>query len=451
MFWSLVSARSGRFNLLNTVDCFKNHYIGDKMRLYSVEMENYKLFHKMIIPFNGKSTVLFGINGTGKSTVLSAINYIFRVFINQMNPVQSKSFEKFSDEMISVNEEYLYIDANVQIKDNHILSRFYNRSLRNKRTAELTYPKSNYMIFKQKFTDMYMQDDKIGMPIFVYYGTNRAVLDIPDRIKEDHRFDKLSAIERAIDLKLDFKSFFEWFRETEAEEIISARDAVNYDYVDPALSHVRKAIENMIGNVSGLRVKRSPVRMVVDKAGKEVRVDMLSDGEKCTLALLGDLARRLILANPSADNPLEGDGIVLIDEIELHMHPSWQRRILHVLKNTFPNIQFIVTTHSPQVLGEAGDDYNIISLKYDEAEDMVVSAFINRMDGLDSNMILEEYMDTASESETKKSIVKAINEAIRKENFSEAEEKLKQLSLISGEDDEQYILSRGYLERMKHR
>ena len=446
-----MGSSQGRFNIFNTVDCFKNHYIGDKMRLYSVEMENYKLFHKMIIPFNGKSTVLFGVNGTGKSTVLSAINFIFRVFINQMNPVQSKAFEKLTDEMISVGEKYLHIRADVQLDDVYLLSRRYVRSPRNQRNNEMTYPKINYMIFKQKFTDMYMQDDKIGMPIFVYYGTNRAVFDIPDRIKEDHRFDKLSAIERAIDLKLDFKSFFEWFRETEAEEIISARDAVNYDYVDPALSHVRKAIENMIGNVSGLRVKRSPVRMVVDKAGKEVRVDMLSDGEKCTLALLGDLARRLILANPSADNPLEGDGIVLIDEIELHMHPSWQRRILHVLKSTFPNIQFIVTTHSPQVLGEAGDDYNIISLKYDEAEDMVVPAFINRMDGLDSNMILEEYMDTASESETKKSIVKGINEAIRKENFSEAEEKLKQLSLISGEDDEQYILSRGYLERMKHR
>ena len=203
------------------------------------------------------------------------------------------------------------------------------------------------------------------MPAFVHYGTNRAVLDIPDRIRGKHHFDKLSAIERAIDQQLDFRTFFEWYRDKEAEEVIKARECGNYEYFDPALACVRRAIEAMIGDVTGLRVKRNPVRMVVDKSGKEIRVDMLSDGKKCTLALLGDLARRLVLANPDAENPLEGSGIVLIDEIELHMHPSWQRRILHILREVFPNIQFIVTTHSPQVLGEADDEYAIISLGID--------------------------------------------------------------------------------------
>lgn len=150
-------------------------------------------------------------------------------------------------------------------------------------------------------------------------------------------------------------------------------------YVDPGLVCVRKAIEAMIGDVSELRVKRNPVRMVVYKAGKEIRVDMLSDGEKCTLALLGDLARRLVLANPSAENPLVGKGIVLIDEIELHMHPSWQRRVLHVLNEVFPNIQFIVTTHSAQVLGEVGDDYDIFSLKLNDDGDAAIASKIKRL------------------------------------------------------------------------
>ena len=142
-----------------------------------------------------------------------------------------------------------------------------------------------------------------------------------------------------------------------------------------------------MGDVKGLRVKRSPVRMVVDKGGREIRVDLLSEGEKCTLAMIGDLARRLILANPAMENPLEGKGIVLIDEIELHMHPSWQRRILSILKEVFPNIQFIVTTHSPQVLGEADESFKIISLSLDMDENGVGTDRIERMDGFDSNMI----------------------------------------------------------------
>ena len=125
----------------------------------------------------------------------------------------------------------------------------------------------------------------------------------------------------------------------------------------------------------------------LDKGGREIRVDLLSEGEKCTLAMIGDLARRLILANPAMENPLEGKGIVLIDEIELHMHPSWQRRILSILKEVFPNIQFIVTTHSPQVLGEADESFKIISLSLDMDENGVGTDQIERMDGFDSNMI----------------------------------------------------------------
>ena len=99
----------------------------------------------------------------------------------------------------------------------------------------------------------------------------------------------------------------------------------------------------------------------------------MSDGEKCTIALFGDLARRMALANPERENPLEGTGVVLIDELDLHMHTSWQRKVLGVLKETFPNIQFIITTHSPQILGESGDTFNLLCMfkeekKFDEAE-----------------------------------------------------------------------------------
>ena len=100
-----------------------------------------------------------------------------------------------------------------------------------------------------------------------------------------------------------------------------------------------------------------------EKRNEDIRVDQLSAGEKYTLALFGDLARRIVISNQYRADPLEGEGNVLIDEIELHMYPSWQRRVLKILSETFPNIQFIVTIHFPQVLGEADDNYNIVFLK----------------------------------------------------------------------------------------
>lgn len=88
----------------------------------------------------------------------------------------------------------------------------------------------------------------------------------------------------------------------------------------------------------------------VSKAGQPLVLQQLSDGERAFLAMLGDLVRRLALANPELEDPLQGHGVVLIDELELHLHPRWQREVVDKLRTNFPNIQFIVTTHSPFVI-----------------------------------------------------------------------------------------------------
>ena len=85
--------------------------------------------------------------------------------------------------------------------------------------------------------------------------------------------------------------------------------------------------------------------LIITKDGLDIDVNQLSAGEKSVILLIADLAMRLTIANPSLENPLEGEGIVLIDEIDLHLHPQWQRNILPALLATFSKCQFIVTTH----------------------------------------------------------------------------------------------------------
>ena len=260
------------------------------MQIKNLRIENYKLFQNLELVFDGRRTILFGINGSGKSAVLSAITQLFRVFLKQMNPAQSKAFESLQDEMIHIDGDRLEIQATVALEEEYLLSRFYRRTVKNTRTSEATYPKADYAKFRENFRKLYLADELSGMPVFVCYGTNRAVPDIPDRIRTTHQYDQLSALERAADPKTDFRAFFEWFMDREADEILRMKDAEDYEYTDPALQCVRKAIESVMGDVKGLRVKRSPVRMVVDKGGREIRVDLLSEGEKCTLAMIGDLA-----------------------------------------------------------------------------------------------------------------------------------------------------------------
>ncbi|MCT4614574.1 MAG: AAA family ATPase [Marinifilaceae bacterium] len=117
------------------------------------------------------------------------------------------------------------------------------------------------------------------------------------------------------------------------------------------LQIVTKTIENFIEGYSNIRIKRIPrPHLLVDKNEETFNLEQLSDGEKNLIALVGDIARRLSIANPHSTEPLKGDGVILIDEIDLHLHPAWQRIIIPKLTELFPNCQFFISTHSPQVL-----------------------------------------------------------------------------------------------------
>lgn len=145
----------------------------------------------------------------------------------------------------------------------------------------------------------------------------------------------------------------------------------------------------MLEGFSKLRVRRSPLRMTINKNGSELIINQLSDGEKCLLAMVGDIARRLAIANPGLENPLAGEGVVMIDEIELHLHPDWQRKIIPSLTRTFPNLQFIVTTHSPQIISHVQPD-SIYLLE--STPEGIVAKRPESSFGRDINRILEDIM-----------------------------------------------------------
>ena len=139
---------------------------------------------------------------------------------------------------------------------------------------------------------------------------------------------------------------------------------------------------------SHLRVQRKPsLQLVVDKDGLALNILQLSQGEKSLMALVGDIARRLAMMNPALENPLQGQGIVLIDEVDMHLHPIWQREIIRNLTRTFPNCQFILTTHSPLVISDQ-PDVLVFSLNDGQLE-KVPSQF-----GQDANTVLLDVMDT---------------------------------------------------------
>lgn len=417
------------------------------MKLTQIYAQNFKGFSKVNLELNGKSTVFFGVNGVGKSSLLALINYLFRPLCNRLNPSQGMPFSTLTDEEVRLGQSEMKIEITVA-NDNKVYSliRNHRKSTPGKRGSS-TITTNAYLLLTNDIRSEV--EKKHNLPIFVNYGTNRSVLQIPLRIRQKHEFTQYTALERAVENSIDFKTFFEWFRNQEDIENEYIRDHGDNKYRDKSLECVRRAVEAMLDQVSDLRIKRNPIRMIVKKNGEDLMVDYLSDGEKCTLALFGDLARRLAIANPKLENPLNGEGIVLIDEIELHMHPTWQRKILSTLKTTFPNVQFIITTHSPQVLGELNDEYLIFHIQQSEKDEQLIKS-VERMDGFDSNYILENFMETSSVNTIFLEKMKKAYSLIEANQFEEAEKAIEKIAQITEHNHSEVIRLEGALKRGKY-
>ncbi len=158
----------------------------------------------------------------------------------------------------------------------------------------------------------------------------------------------------------------------------------------------------------------------------------LSDGEKCLLAIIGDLARRLAIANPFLNNRLHGKGIVMIDEVDLHLHPSWQRIVVPLLETTFPNCQFILTTHSAQVLSHVRKPESIFLLKF--TDDGIQAGHPESVYGLDSNRILEDLMDVSERPVEIKTLIENLFDIIDRKDLENARDQLKSLKQNIGTD-----------------
>lgn len=297
---------------------------------------------------HNRMNVFVGMNGAGKSSVLDAATILLSWLINRIKTA-SASGRPITE--ADIQNASSHASLTLKLANN---AKSYEWSLVKYRKGRHQDEKSSLQELGELATALKKHfsatDGMMNLPLFVYYPVNRAVLDIPLRIREKHRFDVLSAYDEALTSGSNFRTFFEWFREREDLENENRKYLEEYLCPIPELEAVRLALGQFLPNFKNLTVRRDPLRMEVEKNGQRLIVNQLSDGEKCLMAMIGDLARRLSIANPQRDNPLEGEGIVLIDEIDLHLHPKWQRLIVPKLQEVFPNCQFLVSTHSPHVM-----------------------------------------------------------------------------------------------------
>jgi predicted ATP-binding protein involved in virulence len=412
------------------------------VKVNRLKMNSFRGISDLTLEFDkDEPTVFIGINGVGKSSILECLAILLSWLTKRIQTPNSNG-RSFNEDDIKKGCKETHNEITISINDwsEVVWSLTKVRKGRSKDTS------SNLGDLKGVVDRIHSQLDAnsyAALPLAVYYPTNRAVLDIPLKIRKKHSFEPITAYDEVLTGgQIDFRRFFEWFREREDLENELRLNSSN-EHRDRELEAVRYAIVNLLDGFSNLRVRRSPLlRMTADKQGEELIVNQLSDGEKCLLALAGDLARRLAIANPNPDcNPLEGSGVVLIDEIELHLHPKWQRAIIPNLKKTFPNCQFIITTHSPQVIS----DLKWVHLLRSTSEGIVIQRIPSY--GKDSNRILETLMGTPERPQEIKESLRTLFRHIDNGDLDKARRERQELAHKMGEEDPEFVRADWLIQR----
>ncbi len=323
------------------------------MIITQLNLTHYRGANSLVLPLEPRLNVFFGTNGAGKSTVLDAAATLLSWLVARLKHERGAGS---AIKEINIANGKASTQLGIVCRDG--AQEVAWRLVKARTGHGSPESKSDFASLNEYLATWHQQisasKEIVNLPLLVYYPINRAVLDIPLRIRQKHQFTIFSAYDDALTSAANFRTFFEWFREREDLENEQARDvdeANGQRYQDSQLQAVRQALACFMPEFSKLSVRRNPLRMEVLKHGKRLLVDQLSDGEKCLIALVGDLARRLAIANPLRENPLAGEGVVLIDEVDLHLHPTWQRMLIARLQQTFTGCQFLLSTHSPHVIG----------------------------------------------------------------------------------------------------
>ncbi len=319
------------------------------MKIKYLRIVNYKAISEIDVDCGRMFNVIIGNNGAGKSTILSAINLLYSWLLARIRSANAKG-RPLSVNCIKEGEKYCSLTITVEYMGCDFSWTLYKQKSRFNGENILKTDLSDLSSLAELIRDR--NDEFLSFPMLVSYGVNRNV----SAIHSIYSTNKLNRLNRTLlddGLRADWRSFFGWFVDKENEEN-RMKVHISPSYKDSQLENVRKVVSRVFKDEFG-KIYMHPKKktLVIEKKGSVINFLDLSDGEKCYLALIMDIARRLE-SNYSSDEGM----VVLIDEADLHLHPSWQLSLVDNLRSAFPTCQFFLTTHSSLLLSDLRSDEN---------------------------------------------------------------------------------------------
>lgn len=346
------------------------------MRIDKIHIKNFRGIEDLEIDLNPNFNLIIGDNGSGKTAILEALTVGMGSFFLGIPGVPSRVIRNADIRYFKTLEgSYEYADHTlVNVKEGVVNGKpmeWYKE--RNGFTGRTLHGNDSEIKAESQELNNYGKNTKrttlLDFPVLAYYSTGRLWKEGRDTKKDEKSDDKFReklpsryrAYKNSLDITSTFKIMLEWF-ESKFQELIVNKD------VSPQLECVRNVVIENVPNAVNVKwvFDRDKLRTlyITFKNGDDLPFTYLSDGFRNLLAIFADLAYRCVTLNPhfGSEANIKTHGIVLIDELDLHLHPAWQQDIVKNLKKTFPNIQFVATTHSPFIIQEM-DDNEVYHLK----------------------------------------------------------------------------------------
>lgn len=359
------------------------------MKITHIDFKNYKGFSEISFPLKFRSlntiedlakniskekiAIFIGDNGSGKSTLLNGIRYLLRTTIYTL--VKQKK-ENLEDRDHKIDTDHLELGIKLESDYDVAIGGLVTPNQFNIQVQRFLDQSKEYVSDEIKSLKEYLKNWSYGeqgdLPIFAFYGPNR---NFHSQKRKDiwTTNQRINTYLNALEEENNFSDFEDWMITEQADENNQKITLNDLSYENKRVSNIRKALELFFsaldtatfGKVSVGKPpysrREEQLMMLIEKNGTAMPVKHLSDGERMLIHLVGDLARRCTLASSgSAISELSFigcKGIVLIDEIALHLHPKWQKNVIPALISVFPGIQFIITTHSPLVLSQMDKNF----------------------------------------------------------------------------------------------
>jgi predicted ATP-binding protein involved in virulence len=361
------------------------------MKLTRVEITNFRCFESLMVDLRPDLNVIVGANGAGKTTILDALAVALYevVAANGGGGKRQRGQQKATLQPSDIRVEPGSADTTQGRKDfvqfRASATGFYpvdgfpattpsgdpaalewteyirfeppDRFMYETRSSE--HLSAVHQYFREVWQEIRKSASEalIPLPVVAYYRAHRRLGAVPDLGNVfDVAMERDAAFANTLDAGADFAAMCQWFYLRENAELRARVAAEGDKSVEfPDLRAVRKALAGTVEGVERVFFDGNPPRLKVAVRSSAGTLDVLelgqlSDGYRNLLAVVLDFARRLAQAHPAWPNPLEAPGVLLIDEIELHLHPRWQQTVVPSLQTVFPNTQLIVATHSPAVL-----------------------------------------------------------------------------------------------------